>query len=84
MIFPNIPGKNCLNVKIGDIAKEGDILGEIIDIENPYAPKQEIKCRTNGIIFSIFKHKLCKPGTFILKVAGEKPLPWRKGKLLTL
>ena len=54
MIFPNIPGKNCLNVKIGDIVKEGDILGEIIDIENPYAPKQEIKCRTNGIIFSIF------------------------------
>jgi len=84
MIFCNKPGIVCLNVKIGDIVNEGDVLGEVIDIENPYAPTQELKCRTSGIIFSIFNHKLCKPGTFILKVAGEKPLPWRKGKLLTL
>ena len=84
MIYCNKPGIVCLNCKLGDIVKEGDILGEVVDIENPYALKQELKCRTSGIIFSIFKNKLCKPGTFILKVAGEKPLPWRTGNLLTL
>lgn len=84
MIMPTKAGIVCLNVKLGDFVNAGDVVCEIIDIENPNANKEELKCRTSGVIFSIFKNRLCKPGHFILKVSGDKPLPWRKGKLLTL
>ena len=83
MIMPTKPGIVCLNVKLGDFVNAGDVVCEIIDIENPYAQKEELKCRTSGLIFSIFKNRYCKPGHFILKVSGDQPLPWRKGKLLT-
>lgn len=83
MIMPTKPGIVCLNFKLGDYVNAGDVVCEIVDIENPYN-KEELKCRTSGVIFSIFKNKLCKPGHFILKVSGNTPLPWRVGKLLTL
>ena len=47
------PGIICWKVKLGQVVRAGDVLGEIVDIENPSAPTTEIKTRIDGIIFAI-------------------------------
>jgi predicted deacylase len=70
-------------VKAGEEVVEGQVVGEIVKIEDPFAPRIPIQSRTAGLVFSIEAHKLAIPGQVVIKVAGEGPLPWRKGNLLT-
>lgn len=70
-------------VKAGDIVETNQVLGEVIDIEDPFAARTEIRTRTAGVIFGMRSHKLSIPGTIMIKVAGEQPLSWRTGNLLT-
>jgi uncharacterized protein len=67
----------------GDEVQAGDLLGEIVDIEDPDAPRLPIVSGTRGIIFGRRSHKLVRPGQIIVKVSGEKALEWRKGYMLT-
>ena len=71
------------NVKAGDTVTQGQLLGEVIDIEDPFAQRTAIRTRTGGIVFGMRSHKLSVPGTIMIKVAGEQPLSWRTGNLLT-
>jgi predicted deacylase len=70
-------------VKVGDFVKAGQHLGEIVDIEDVDAERVPIVSQTDGIIFGLRPHVLAIPGEIAIKVAGQKPLDWRKGNLLT-
>lgn len=58
-------------------------IGEIVDIEDPDTPRTPVVSQTDGIVFSMARHKLVRPGQVIIKVAGSKILEWRTGNLLT-
>lgn len=84
MIFqPDIPGLLAWRVKPGDVVTHGQLLGEIVNIVDPDAPRTPITSRTAGIVFGMRSHKLSRPGDVVVKVAGREPLEWRKGNLLT-
>ena len=71
------------SVRPGDIIIKGQLLGEIIDIEDPDAVRTPVCSRTCGVVFSMARHQLVRPGQVIIKVAGDEVLEWRKGNLLT-
>ena len=54
-----------------------------MNIEDPDSPRTPIYSKTTGVVFSMSRHKLVRPGQVIIKVAGEEVLEWRKGNLLT-
>ena len=66
----------------GEEVKAGDLLGEIVDIEDVDAPRVPIHTSTAGIVFGRRAHKLVRPGTLLTYVSGEKPLEWRTGYML--
>jgi predicted deacylase len=70
-------------VAVGDIVKEGDVLGEIINITDCDAARLPVVTRTSGIVFGVRPPRLVRPGQIIIKVAGQEALPWRQGYLLT-
>lgn len=70
-------------MKAGDTVTEGQLLGEIVNIEDPFAERTAIRTRTSGVIFGKQSHPLAVPGSIIIKVAGAIPLSWRTGALLT-
>lgn len=55
----------------------------VVNIEDPDAPRVPVITRTAGIVFGLRRHKLARPGEICIKVAGDAPLPWRTGHLLT-
>lgn len=54
-----------------------------VNIEDPDAVRVPIVSRNAGIVFGLRRHKLARPGEICIKVAGDDPLPWRTGNLLT-
>lgn len=83
MIRPPKMGVVAWRVRPGDEVVEGQVLGEIVDVEYIDEERVPLVSRTNGIVFGMRNHKLVRPGEIIIKVAGSTPLPWRKGKMLT-
>lgn len=83
MIEASVCGVLAWRVKAGDVVTEGQLLGEIVNIEDPDAARVPITTRTAGIVFGVRRHKLARPGEICIKVAGDVPLPWRTGHLLT-
>jgi uncharacterized protein len=71
------------SVRPGAIVCNGQLLGEIVNIENPDAERTPVLSRTDGILFSMARSKLVRPGQVIAKVAGSTVLGWRTGNLLT-
>ena len=70
---------------LGDYVMPGDLLGEIVNVEDVYAPRSEVRSRSEGIVFVTISpgNRLVRPGQIIMKVAGKEELPWRDGNLLT-
>lgn len=83
MIEPSVPGVLAWQVRPGDVVVQGQVLGEIVDIADPDAPRTPIVSRTSGLVFGMRRHKLARPGDVIIKVAGNEELSWRSGNLLT-
>lgn len=83
MIKPTKMGIVAWRVRPGDEVTEGQLLGEIVDMEYIDEAREPIFTRTSGIVFGMRSHKLVRPGQIIVKVAGTTPLPWRKGNMLT-
>ena len=54
-----------------------------MDIENPDSERYPVISRTSGVVFSMARHKLVRPGQVIIKVSGMEELAWRVGNLLT-
>lgn len=83
MIEATAPGVLAWKVRAGDMVEKGQLLGEIVNIEDVDAPRISIVARTSGIIFGMHGYKLAVPGDIVVKVAGQENLEWRKGDLLT-
>jgi predicted deacylase len=79
----SVPGVVAWRVATGAVVNSGDVLGEIVNIEDPDAPRVAVTSNTSGFVFGMRTHKLVRPGQIIIKVAGEAPLSWRTGNLLT-
>lgn len=77
-------GVMAWKVRPGSWVSVGDLLGEVVDVENVDAPRIPLVARTAGLVFSMRRHKLVRPGQVVIKVAGRDPLPWRTGSLLTI
>ncbi len=85
MIMPDAAGLVAWRVKPGDEVAAGEILGEIVDPDDPDRPRVPIVSNTAGVVFGMRRHKLVRPGQIIIKVAGCESLSWRKaGNLLTM
>lgn len=84
MVEAPVAGVVCWKVRVGDSVSRGQLLGEIVDIERPGAPRTPVLARADGFVFGVRCHKLVRPGHVIIKVSGDRPLDWRSGNLLTL
>lgn len=82
-IEATVPGVFAWRVKPGDTVIEGQLLGEIVNIEEVDAPRTPIIARNAGFVFGMEVHKLAIPGEIAVYVSGSVPLEWRKGYLLT-
>lgn len=69
--------------RVGQRVQAGELLGEIVDIEDPNRPRTAIAAKTSGLVFGRRRQRLAVPGQVIVKVAGEEKLEWRSGLLLT-
>jgi uncharacterized protein len=71
--------------KLGDMVKPGDVVGEVVSIDDPNAPRVPILSRSEGLVFCLRApiKRLVRPGDIVVKITGEKVLPWREGNLLT-
>lgn len=78
-----MPGVLAWRVRSGDVVEQGQLLGEIVTIQDPFAPRVPIHARNAGIIYGMNSRKMAMPGDVLMKIAGDKPLPWRTGNLLT-
>jgi len=83
MIEATAPGILAWRVHAGDIVEAGQLLGEIVNMEDIDQPRVLIIARTGGLIYGMARHKLAVPGDIVIKVAGKEQLSWRKGNLLT-
>lgn len=85
MIHANAHGILVFKKALGDWVKPGDVVGEIVSIEDVDAPRTEVKARSEGLLFVTISpgSRLVRPGQILMKVAGDKELPWREGNLLT-
>jgi len=83
MVEATVAGVVAWKVKVGDFVEAGQVLGEIVDIEDPDKPRTPVTTSTAGLVFGVRRHKLVRPGQIIIKVSGEQPLEHRKGNLLT-
>jgi len=70
---------------LGQQVEAGDLLAQIVDLENPWEARVSICSNQKGVIFARKSFHYVKPGDVVLKVAGAAPLEYRQGKdLLTL
>lgn len=83
MIHAPVAGLLAWKVRAGDKVEVGQLLGEIVNVEDVDAPRTPIVARTAGIVYGLRRHKLSWPGETVIKVAGKHPLEWRQGNLLT-
>jgi predicted deacylase len=82
MIEATAPGLIAWKIKAGDHVKNGQLLGEIVNIEDIDAARIPIVGKTSGIVFGLNRHKLAIPGDVVVYVAGNHSLDWRQGHLL--
>ena len=72
--------------QLGDMVVAGDVIAEIVQIDDVDAPRVPVKARSKGLLFCTAhpSKRLVGPGRGIVaKIAGEEKLSWRRGNLLT-
>jgi predicted deacylase len=69
-------------VRPGQKVEKGQLLGEVVNIDDVDAPRTPLIARTSGFIYSMTLDRLAIPGDIVIKVAGSDVLGWRKGYLL--
>ena len=68
---------------LGAEVLKGQLLAEIVDPVNCFAPRTALVARASGVLFRKASHALVQPGQTVAKVAGVESLAWRTGNLLT-
>jgi predicted deacylase len=58
-------------VKPGDMVSAGQVIGEVIDIEDTDAPRVQVISRATGVLFGLKRHHLVRPGQVIAKISGS-------------
>ena len=71
-------------VALGDKVVVGQLICEIVNVEDIDAPRKQLFARVDGIVFAMSSRQLCRPGQSIMKIAGKDVLAWRKGNLCAL
>ncbi len=71
-------------VRLGDLVTVGQLVAEIINIEDVDAPRIPVFARCDGLILTFNDNQLHRPGQRLAKIVSKKPLDWRKGDLLSL
>lgn len=80
----DVGGIMIWKVKLGDRVTKGQIIGEIINVEDVDAPRVAMRAKTDGLVFSFAVNKLVRPGQTMYYIAGKEPLDHRQGNLLSL
>ncbi len=75
-------GLVVLTAALGQRVKAGEIVAELIDLDDPAAPRTALATRTDGQVFSHLRDRLVRAGAPVVKIAGRVPLPGRTGYLL--
>ena len=79
-------GLLIMKKKLGDMVKKGDLIAEIVSIDDPDSPRTPVIARNEGVIFctALPSKGLMGPGRGVVaKICGEEELEWRQGNLLT-
>ena len=71
-------------VKIGDMVEKGQLVAEIMNVENIDAPRIPAYSKCDGLVLTVINNQLIRPGQHLMKIIGKEPLEWRVGNLLTL
>jgi uncharacterized protein len=82
-IEATVPGIIVWKVDIGSVVEIGQILGEIVNIEDIDQPRIPIIARNTGFVYGRDLNRLAIPGEIMIYIAGNEVLEWRKGYLLT-
>ncbi len=71
-------------IELGDTISKGDLLAEIIDIDqiDLSVARTPVYAAQSGYVFSIHSDRLVRPGTIICKIAGATSLENRQGAQL--
>lgn len=75
-----VGGLVAYHARLGDHVRAGDLVARVID---PVGGAADVLAGTDGILFARHSQTYAWPGKVIGKIAGEIPLPERKGELLT-
>lgn len=70
-------------VHAGDEVEQGQLLGEIVNIDDIDAPRVPLTAQTSGLVYGMHAYKLAIPGDIVIKIAGKNSLAYRTGDLLT-
>ena len=71
-------------VKIGDMVEKGQLVAEIMNVENIDAPRSPAYSKCDGLVLTVINNQLIRPGQHLMNIIGKEPLEWRVGNLLTL
>jgi uncharacterized protein len=78
-----VAGIVAWKVGLGYMVTKGQLVGEIVNIDDVDAERVPIVAGCDGLVFAM-AGQLCRPGQAIMKIAGKEPLDYRKGNLLSL
>lgn len=79
MVEAQCAGLIVWRVEVGQSVRAGELLGEIVDMEDPDKPRVPVAAKTSGVVFGRRRQRLAVPGQVIIKVAGGVALEWRSG-----
>ena len=82
-VIVEVAGIVAWKVALGYMVTKGQLLGEVVCVDDVDAPRVPIVARCDGLVFAM-AGQLCRPGQAIMKIAGKEPLDYRKGNLLSL
>ena len=71
-------------VELGDTVQCGQVVGEIVNIEDVDAVRVPIRAKCSGLVLTKTANQLCRPGQRMMKIVGKEPLDYRQGNLLSL
>ena len=85
MVRADQPGLVDFAVRPGDIVDRGQQIATIIDPLSARAAtrRRSVPAPTSGVVFARAQRRLARAGDILCKIAGQKPLAGRAGKLLS-
>lgn len=67
--------------ELGDWLAAGEVVAELVDLD-AIARRTPIHAGTSGLLFARLRDRLVRPGQSVCKIAGERPLDYRRAGAL--